>query len=191
MHHAICLPRRPLPPSPLHTPPAIPIQHSTTHPLSLRYKISLTAIGTDVSCSLYAASDDDAESYGAALITASGTDDSDDFAASAGAPELFMSYTSKAAKFSFQCLDSHCDDASPTPSPTEPSIVHVDFCDSDEYDELEVIEGGFTYDNTYDDVTCVAETTEEDNWNIADYPEDFKVREIISSLLAEFVYMYQ
>ena len=68
--------------------------------------------------------------------------------------------------------------------------MHVDFCDSDEYDELEVIEGGFTYDNTYDDVTCVAETTEEDNWNIADYPDDFKARELISSLLAELVYMY-
>ena len=93
--------------------------------------------------------------YGDALITATydaDSDDSDDFPTDAGAPE-FQLYgdTVEVAKFSFQDLGY-----TPSPQPTappyrpshpqatakptsEPTIVKVDFCDSDDYDKLEVV----------------------------------------------------
>ena len=94
-----------------------------------------------------------------------------------------MYKTHKLAKFSYR---STGDVSCPTPSPTSmPDTVKVDFCDSDDYDKLEVINGGFTYDTTYDGVTCVAETTEEEDWNYADYPDDFTVWQSVSESFDE------
>ena len=77
--------------------------------------------------------------------------------------------------------------AKPTLEPTSgpPTTVKVNFCDSDDYDKMETIEGGFTYDTTYDGVTCVAETTEEEDWNYADYPDDFTVWQSVSQSFDE------
>ena len=158
-------------------------------PSPLRYKLSFTAIGDEYSCSLYAASADTAEAYGEPLLTTTKTDSTDDAVTTSGAPELWMSSTTKAAKFTFQNMDSTPEPtAKPTltPKPTsEPTTVKVDFCDSDDYDKMETIEGGFTYDTTYDGVTCVAETTEEEDWNYADYPDDFTVWQSVSESFDE------
>ena len=158
-------------------------------PSPLRYKLSFTAIGDEYSCSLYAASADTAEAYGEPLLTTTHTDSTDDAVTTSGAPELWMSSTTKAAKFTFQNMDSDSDTAKPTPKPTpkpttEPTIVEIDFCDSDEYDELDDIQGTFTYDNTFEGVSCVAENEDDDDeFAIADdLNYDFTVGRSVSKL---------
>ena len=74
-------------------------------PSPLRYKLSFTAICDEYSCSLYAASADTAEAYGEPLLTTTKTDSTDDAVTTSGAPELWMSSTTKAAKFTFQNMD--------------------------------------------------------------------------------------
>ena len=58
-----------------------------------------------MTCTIYAASSDDAEGYGDPLISVSGSDSSSDSPSSAGAPEFLMYKTNELAKFSFEDLD--------------------------------------------------------------------------------------
>ena len=62
--------------------------------------------------------------------------------------------------------------------------MEIDFCDSDEYDELDDIQGTFTYDNTFEGVSCVAENEDDDDeFAIADdLNYDFTVGRSVSKL---------
>ena len=94
-------------------PPHIPLLSPSSRLSSIppptrpfRYKVSFTAIGTMMYCSLYAA-DEDAVAYGSPLISVEYDVTDDDYVTSSGAPSFMargeeMGYV---AKFSFEDLD--------------------------------------------------------------------------------------